>query len=79
VLAAARDAGWRVLHLSVSDQLEWDEFESTFRASTERWLLANPDAEDAAGIRKWLDARMVEYLDGYRGELGFCWLVLAHS
>jgi SAM-dependent methyltransferase len=78
VLAATRDAGWRVLHLSVSDQLEWDEFESTFRAGTERWLLANPDAEDASGIRQWLDGRMREYLDGYRGELGFCWLMLAH-
>lgn len=79
VLTAARDAGWRVLHLSVSDQLEWDEFESTFRAGTERWLLANPDAEDASGIRQWLDGRMREYVDGYRGELGFCWLVLARS
>jgi SAM-dependent methyltransferase len=79
LLAAARGAGWRVLHLSVSDQLEWDEFESTYRAGPERWLLNNPDAEDASGIREWLDRRMLEYLDGYRGELGFCWLVLARS
>jgi SAM-dependent methyltransferase len=79
VLTAARDAGWRALHISVSDQLEWDEFESTYRAGTERWLLANPDAEDASGIRRWLDGRMREYLDGYRGELGFCWLVLGQS
>ncbi len=79
VLSAARDAGWRVLHLSVSDQLEWDEFESTFRAGPERWLLANPDAEGAGAIRAWLDSRTSEYVDGYRGELGFCWLVLAPS
>ena len=76
LLAAARGAGWRVLHLSVSDQLEWDEFESTYRAGPERWLLANPEAEDASGIRGWLDRRLLEYVDGYRGELGFCWLVL---
>jgi cyclopropane fatty-acyl-phospholipid synthase-like methyltransferase len=79
LLAAARSAGWRVLHLSFSDQLEWDEFESTYRAGTERWLLDNPDADDASRIRAWLDRRMFEYLDGYRGELGFCWLVLAHD
>jgi SAM-dependent methyltransferase len=76
VLEAVRRVGWRVLHLSVSDQLEWDTFESTYRAGTERWLLANPDADDASGIRHWLDRRMFEYVDGYRGELGFCWLVL---
>jgi SAM-dependent methyltransferase len=79
VLTAVRRTGWRVLHLSVSDQLEWDEFESTYRAGTERWLLANPDTEDAPGIRQWLDHRMLEYLDGYRGELGFYWLVLARG
>jgi SAM-dependent methyltransferase len=79
IVAAARAAGWRVLHLSVSDQLEWDEFESTYRAGTERWLLANPEVEDASRIRQWLDRRTLEYLDGYRGELGFCWLVLAQS
>jgi len=79
LLVAARKPGWRVLHLSVSDRLEWDEFESSFRAGTERWLLANPEAEDAAGIREWLDGRMREYLDGYRGELGFAWLVLGRA
>jgi SAM-dependent methyltransferase len=79
VLAAARDPGWRVLHLSVSDQLEWDEFESSYRAGPERWLLDNPDAEGAPEARAWLDMRMREYVDGYRGELGFCWLVLGHA
>ncbi len=77
LLAAARQPGWRVLHLSVSDQLEWDEFESDYRGGTERWLLAHPDTENAAGIRRWLDGRTREYLEGYRGELGFAWLVLA--
>jgi SAM-dependent methyltransferase len=78
VLAAAQTAGWRVLHLSVSDQLEWDEFESAYRAGPERWLLADPNVEGAGEARAWLDMRMREYVDGYRGELGFCWLVLGH-
>jgi len=79
VLAAVRRAGWRVLHLSVSDLLEWDEFESTYRAGPERWLLADPDVDGAAEVRAWLDLRMREYVDGYRGELGFCWLVLGRA
>jgi SAM-dependent methyltransferase len=79
VVAAARDAGWRVLHLSASDQLEWDEFESSFRAGPERWLLSDPAVEGAAQARAWLDMRLREYLDGYRGELGFCYLVLGHE
>jgi SAM-dependent methyltransferase len=79
LLEATRAPGWRVLHLSVSDQLEWDEFESSYRAGTERWLLADPGAEDVSGIREWLDGRLTEYLDGYRGELGFAWLVLGRS
>ncbi|HEX5192434.1 MAG TPA: methyltransferase domain-containing protein [Solirubrobacteraceae bacterium] len=77
LLAAARGTGWRVLHLSVSDQLEWDEFESTHRAGPEQWLLSHPDVEGADEVRAWLDMRLREYVDGYRGELGFCWLVLA--
>ena len=32
MLEACRAAGWRVIHLSVASQLEWDDFESTFRA-----------------------------------------------
>lgn len=79
LVRGARAPGWRVLHLSVSDQLEWDEFESTFRAGTERWLLAHPDAEDGQRIREWLDDRLREYLEGYRGELGFAWLVLGRA
>ena len=79
LLTSALEPGWRVLHLSVSDQLEWDEFESSYRAGPERWLLANPDVEDAPRIREWLDGRMREYLNGYRGELGFAWLVLGRS
>jgi precorrin-6B methylase 2 len=78
VVAAATAAGWRVLHLSVSDQLEWDEFESSFRAGPERWLLGDPATEGADEARAWLDMRMREYIDGYRGELGFCWMVLGH-
>jgi cyclopropane fatty-acyl-phospholipid synthase-like methyltransferase len=78
VLEACRSAGWRVIHMSVADQREWDDFESAFRAGRQEWLLAHATDPRAAGVREWLDARERQYVDVYRGVLGFAYLVLAH-
>jgi ubiquinone/menaquinone biosynthesis C-methylase UbiE len=78
LLEACRSAGWRVIHMSVASQLEWDDFESTFRAGRQEWLLAHAGDPRAAGLRDWLDARERQYLEVYRGVLGFAYLVLAH-
>jgi hypothetical protein len=76
VVEHARSAGWRAISVTTADQREWDEFESTWRRGPEEWLLANPDAPDAGERRAELDQRLTEYLDVYRGVLGFCYLVL---
>jgi cyclopropane fatty-acyl-phospholipid synthase-like methyltransferase len=76
LLDVADAAGWRVLHLSVADQLEWDDFESTSRAGWAEWLLAHPDDPRAEEIRDWLDRRLREYVRDYRGVLGLAYLVL---
>lgn len=78
LLEAVRAAGWRVIHLSTADQREWDDFESTFRAGRQEWLLANPGHPRAADIRDWLDQREDEYVKVYRGIAGLAYLVLAH-
>ena len=78
LLEAVRAQGWRVIHLSVADQREWDDFESTFRAGRQEWLVAHPDDPRAGEVRDWLDYREREYLKTYRGVLGFAYLVLAH-
>ncbi|MGD0703174.1 MAG: methyltransferase domain-containing protein [Trebonia sp.] len=78
LLAACRTAGWRVIHLSVASQLEWDDFESTYRAGRQEWLLANAGDPRAAEVRDWLDASERRYLEVYREVLGFAYLVLAH-
>lgn len=78
LLEACRSAGWRVIHMSVASQLEWDDFESTFRAGRQEWLLAHAGDPRAAGLRDWLDARERQYFEVYRGVLGFAYLVLAH-
>jgi SAM-dependent methyltransferase len=77
LVAAADEAGWRVIHLSTADQLEWDDFESTSRAGRQEWLLAHPDDPRAEEVREWLDTRQRQYVQDYRGVLGFAYLVLA--
>ncbi|SFW81864.1 SAM-dependent methyltransferase [Amycolatopsis australiensis] len=76
LLEAVDAAGWRVLHLSTADQLEWDGFESASRLAWQEWLLAHPADPRAPGVRDWLDRRLREYVRDYRGVLGFTYLVL---
>jgi hypothetical protein len=76
LLDAAVDAGWRVLHLSTADQLEWDDFESTSKAAWQEWLLAHPADPRAPRVRAWLDERQRQYVRDYRGVLGLAYLVL---
>ncbi|PWK28060.1 methyltransferase domain-containing protein [Actinoplanes xinjiangensis] len=72
----ARSLGWRVLHMSVADQREWDDFESTWLAGRQAWLLRRPEDPQAAGLRDELDVRLREYVSVYRGVFGFAYLVL---
>ena len=74
---AAIQTGWRVLHLSTADQREWDDFEATWRAGREDWLLAHPDDPRVGDVRADLDSRLREYVNVYRGILGFAYLVLS--
>jgi cyclopropane fatty-acyl-phospholipid synthase-like methyltransferase len=65
----AADAGFRTMHIAESTADEWDSFESDWRAGLE--LSGDSEARQLAA------ARREEYLRGYRGVLGFGWLVLA--
>jgi cyclopropane fatty-acyl-phospholipid synthase-like methyltransferase len=78
LLEACRAADWRVIHLSTAGQREWDDFESTFRAGRQQWLVGHGGDPRAAGIRDWLDTREHQYVEMYRQILGFAYLVLAH-
>lgn len=71
-----RTAGWRVLHLSTADQREWDDFESTWRAGRQEWLLRHPEDPRAAGLRAEIDTQLRSYVHAYRGVVGFAYLVL---
>ena len=71
-----RQCGYRVLARSTASPREWDSFESRYCAGRERWLLRNPDAPEAAGVRAEIDAHRAGWLRGYRGILGFAYLTL---
>ncbi|MET8121365.1 methyltransferase domain-containing protein [Micromonospora sp. NPDC005189] len=76
LIEAARERGWRVLHLSTADQREWDDFESTWLAGRQEWLLTYPEDPRAAEVRAELDDRLRQYVGGYRGVVGLAYLVL---
>ena len=70
------ELGWRVLHFSTADQREWDDFESTWRAGRQEWLLEHPGDPRATEVREELDDRLREYVGVYRGVLGLGYFVL---
>ena len=65
----AAAAGFRVLRHTTSTLAEWDAFEAGWREGLE--LSDDPDARELAAERR------AEYVGGYRGTLGFAWLLLA--
>lgn len=76
LIEQARALGWRVLHFSTADQREWDDFEATWRAGRQEWLLEHADDPRATEVRDELDAQLRQYVDVYRGLLGLAYLVL---
>jgi cyclopropane fatty-acyl-phospholipid synthase-like methyltransferase len=67
--AATAAAGFRIERDETSDVAEWDAFESAWRSRLE----TSPDAEAVAFAAQ----RRREYEDGYRGAIGFDWVVLS--
>jgi cyclopropane fatty-acyl-phospholipid synthase-like methyltransferase len=68
LLAAAREAGFDVVAAERSTRAEWDAFEAAWRSGLE--------ASDDEEARAFAARRKREYREGYRGVLGFAWLVL---
>ncbi|MBY8853900.1 methyltransferase type 12, partial [Saccharothrix sp. MB29] len=55
--------GYRLLNLTTATLDEWDDFESRWCASRERWLLANPDHPEADVVRGIVD----DHREGWPG------------
>ena len=77
VVDAAEQAGLRALDLGQASLDEWDDFESRWCAGRERWLLDHPGHPDAGAVRAVVDDHRRRWLRGYRGQLGFAYVVLA--
>jgi ubiquinone/menaquinone biosynthesis C-methylase UbiE len=70
-------AGFRPLFVDTASVGEWDDFEWGTYRGLEEFALDNPSAPLASKARKRADLRRDEYLRGYRGLLGFAYLILA--
>lgn len=77
LVRAAADAGFAPLRTTVADRREWDVFESNGRAGWgERWALDHPDHPLRDAARATAARHRAGYLGGYRGYMGFAYLVL---
>ncbi|HXY46386.1 MAG TPA: class I SAM-dependent methyltransferase [Thermoplasmata archaeon] len=72
----ARGAGWRVVHADSADPAEWDSFEESSYRGLERFARRAPDHPLSAAARDLAARRRKEYYEGYRGVLGFAYLIL---
>lgn len=72
----AVECGFRPLHVTVADEREWDVFESSWCAGGERWALAHPVHPLRDAVLARVDEHRRGWLRGYRGVLGFAYLVL---
>jgi SAM-dependent methyltransferase len=72
----AKAAGWRVAHSDTADQSEWDSFEESSYRGLERFARRAPDHPLSNAARELAARRRKEYYDGYRGVLGFAYLIL---
>ena len=63
-------AGLEVLHVTESDQDEWDAYESSWLTLAE-YADEHPDDPDALAMHEAVRTHRAAYLEGYRGVLGY--------
>lgn len=68
--AAAQDAGLEVVSVELSSAETWDRYTTTMDRAARDWLDANPDAEEAPGVRASAD-RVKAMFDFGRPYIGF--------
>jgi SAM-dependent methyltransferase len=69
--------GWAVVYAHVSTVAEWDDYEWSWTGSLTDWALHEAtDPEERAEALGVADEHRRQWLEGYRGELGFVTTVL---
>ncbi len=78
LVGLAAERGWAVTSGHVSTTGEWDDYEWSWTGSLTEWALRpDTDPADRAEALDLADRHRREWLEGYRGELGFATFVLA--
>jgi cyclopropane fatty-acyl-phospholipid synthase-like methyltransferase len=73
--ALVESSGWAPLHIHVSTQAEWDDYEWSWVSTLSGWARRHPDDPDAADARAFAQQHQQQWLAGYRGTLGFATVV----
>lgn len=76
LVEAARAAGYEPGYGHVSSAEEWDDYEWSWTGTLSRWALDHPDDPDSTHASQAAAEHRAQWLDGYRGTLGFVTLLL---
>jgi len=77
LVSRAESAGLQVLSVDAASQDEWDDFQSLSQAGLRDVAQAQEGTPAAEETRRLAQQRRAAYEDGYRGVLGFAFLVFA--
>jgi SAM-dependent methyltransferase len=76
LVAATRTAGFEPGYGHLSTAAEWDHYEWCWTGALAEWALSDAAGEDRAQALELAGDHRRQYLEGYRGALGFATLVL---
>lgn len=73
--ALVESSGWAPLHIHLSTQAEWDDYEWSWVSTLSGWARRHPEDPDAADAAAFARQHQEQWLSGYRGTLGFATIV----
>lgn len=79
LLSWARSTGWMVLSADSANLEEWDAFEAKWNQDLDDLAAGDPAPEVRQQALRLLKQRRDQYENGYRGVLGFAYLILSRG
>ncbi|MGY1600808.1 SAM-dependent methyltransferase [Geodermatophilus sp. SYSU D00815] len=76
LLATVREHGFEPGFGHISTAAEWDRYEWSWTGALTAWAVDEADGADSEEALRLADAHRREWLEGYRGRLGFVTVVL---
>jgi hypothetical protein len=75
-MAEAARHGFEPVHGHISTTAEWDDYEWAWTGALTQWALTEADDDDRAAALQLARDHRQQWLEGYRGQLGFITVVL---